>query len=461
MEVSRFVGGVLPSQTELPLVDKSGEPNTHPADPSHMDNLPDIALMNNLHQAPLLHLLRRRYLEDAIYTFTGDILISINPYMLVEGLYDIPDMDETEIGEYFIKKKIPHVFTVAERAYKAMREEANPSRKNQSMIVSGESGAGKTEACKRIMQFLAFLSEGYSARHERRSTAAARTSNIEKRVLDCNPFLEAFGNAMTVRNNNSSRFGKFLKIEYQRGYIVGASMRHYLLEKARVVSPQAGERNYHIFYQLCRGADAATAKRLSLRSPEEFHYLGAGGTTTVPGVDDKEEFEEVVAALTDVGIPEKTQQSMWTAVAAIAHLGDIEFEALGDADAEASKAADPARSGPRACPRSSSPGRCAPGRTRSQSPSPRSRPPRPETPSPRRRTTGSSRGSSCRQTAASSPQRRPRPSLASWTSSASRSSSRTRSSSSASTTPTRSCRTCSTTTSSSWSSRSTGKRGST
>jgi hypothetical protein len=317
-------------QVELPLVHDNGEANTHPADASHMDNLPDIALMNNLHQAPLLHLLRRRYLEDAIYTFTGDILISINPYAHIEGLYDIPEVDESEIGEHFIRAKIPHVFTVAERAYKAMREEANPSRKNQSMIVSGESGAGKTEACKRIMQYLAYLSEGYSARFERRESIAAKTSNIEQRVLDCNPFLEAFGNAMTLRNNNSSRFGKFLKIEYQRGYIVGARMRHYLLEKARVVSPQSGERNYHIFYMLCRGGNDETAKALSLRKPETFSYLGKGGTTVVPGVNDAEEFLEVTKALTDVGIETDTQAHVWKTLAGIMHLGDVQFKPKGD-----------------------------------------------------------------------------------------------------------------------------------
>jgi hypothetical protein len=320
--------------------------DTHPCDPSHLVDNDDIAAMNNMHEGPLLALLKRRYFKDVIYTFTGDILISINPYKGIKGLYTIPD-------ENFKDKSKPHVFAVAEVTYKMMLEETNPARKNQSMIVSGESGAGKTEACKHIMAFLATLSQRYVARNAGKATgaaaagistdepgspspslpapavpvAAAETVTIEKKVLDCNPFLEAFGNAKTVRNDNSSRFGKFLKIEYDGGRILGARIRHYLLEKARVVAPQAGERNYHIFYQLARGATPQERKDLRVGAVEEYAYLTSGGleATFVQDVDDVAEFADVRTALTAVGMDAALQQDMWRIISGLMHLGNVRF----------------------------------------------------------------------------------------------------------------------------------------
>jgi len=329
------------TEAVMPLTDpKTEHRNTHPCDPSHLQDTDDLALMNNLHEGPLLHLLRRRYLADKIYTFTGHILISINPYFLIPDLYKIPK--GVSHATRLDKDRRPHPFTVAHAAYQAMREETNPARRNQSLIVSGESGAGKTEACKRIMQYLAHLSETFSHLVARRGSLAAQSGNIEKKVLDCNPFLEAFGNAMTVRNNNSSRFGKFLKIEYMNGAIVGATMRHYLLEKARVVSPQGGERNYHSFYLLLRGADSDRKDALGLDRPaEEFSYLSAGGVTRIDGVDDVEEYHIVCTALRDVGLPDVVTDMLWQALAGIAHLGDVSFIETGD-DAAPKAAVAPA-----------------------------------------------------------------------------------------------------------------------
>ena len=196
------------------------------------------------------------------------------------------------------------------------------------MIVSGESGAGKTEGCKYIMRYLASISQRYVAQTKRRRSSAARataqTVEIEAQVLACNPFLEAFGNAKTVRNDNSSRFGKFLKIEYEAGRIIGASMQHYLLEKARVVSPSDAERNYHIFYQLCRGATPQEVKDLELSEPEEFFYTS--GLTVVPKMDDVEEFKEVRESMSSVGITAEQQSNMWRILAGLLHLGNVEFE---------------------------------------------------------------------------------------------------------------------------------------
>ena len=196
------------------------------------------------------------------------------------------------------------------------------------MIVSGESGAGKTEGCKYIMRYLASISQRYVAQTKRRRSSAARataqTVEIEAQVLACNPFLEAFGNAKTVRNDNSSRFGKFLKIEYEAGRIIGASMQHYLLEKARVVSPSDAERNYHIFYQLCRGATPQEVKDLELSEPEEFFYTS--GLTVVPKMDDVEEFKEVRESMSSVGITTEQQSNMWRILAGLLHLSNVGFE---------------------------------------------------------------------------------------------------------------------------------------
>ena len=294
----------------------------HPCDASHRGDSDDIAQMNDMHEGPLLALLDRRFLRDAIYTFTGDILISLNPYKGIPGLYDIP-------AEEYAERKVPHVFSMAEVAYKLMLEETNPQRRNQSMIVSGESGAGKTENCKHVMRYLATLSARYVERTAGRASLGAQS--IEKKVLDCNPFLEAFGNAKTVRNDNSSRFGKFLKIEYDGGRILGARIRHYLLEKARVVYPNPGERNYHIFYQLARGATGPERAALELGPVEDFAYLTSGGvpSTFVDGVDDAAEFNDARTALTDVGVALDVQLNIFRVVAGVMHLGNIKFRDTG------------------------------------------------------------------------------------------------------------------------------------
>lgn len=296
--------------------------DTHHCDPSHLRDMDDIAHMNNMHEAPLLGLLKRRYMKDQIYTFTGDILISINPYKFIDGLYCVGEPDAPDWSSH----EVPHVYSVGDRAYRQMMSTDDPRKKNQSLIVSGESGAGKTEACKHIMRYLASLSELHCKQALRRESAAAETIKIEKKVLDCNPFLEAFGNAKTVRNDNSSRFGKFLKIEYARGRILGASMRHYLLEKARVVSPNPEERNYHIFYQMCAGISDAERAEFELKRPEDYFYLHQSGCLTVDGIDDAQEFAEVREALTTVGIAPEEQHAMFRVLAGILHLGNVEFE---------------------------------------------------------------------------------------------------------------------------------------
>lgn len=190
-----------------------------------------------------------------IYTYVSNILIAVNPYFVIPGLYDI---DLKSLKEYESGKD-PHVYAIAKFAHSGMMDAAS-SKRCQSVIVSGESGAGKTEACKKVIKYLAALSQrqislvssggtGGKGLRRQSSVGASTTITIEEKVMQCNPFLEAFGNAKTRMNDNSSRFGKFLQIQYNRGRIVGARMDQYLLEKARLVHQGSLERNYHVSEQ--------------------------------------------------------------------------------------------------------------------------------------------------------------------------------------------------------------------
>ena len=218
--------------------------------------------------------------------------------------------------------------------------------RNQSLIVSGESGAGKTEACKRVMTYLTAISRARSDELTDRKGVSRRASvgveNVEEKVLRCNPFLEAFGNAKTNRNDNSSRFGKFLRLEYIEGRIVGANMKHYLLEKSRIVEPGPGERSYHIFYQLVRGATSDQRREMGdLPSDiDHYNYLNKSGCDSVPNVDDVAEFKEVIEALRIVGVTDEEMTDVWAALSAVMSLGNVMFdggdEYGDDEDAEAS-----------------------------------------------------------------------------------------------------------------------------
>jgi myosin heavy subunit len=228
----------------------------------------DILQMSDLSEASLLENLRRRYEKDMIYTYVGTILIAINPYKDISSAYG-----EQAMTEYYGRPMgvlPPHVFALADSAYTHLIQGGALDPMNQSIIISGESGAGKTETTKIIMQYLARATSyrgsmqnpngaGPSAAPSQAATTAAggngtvsrALGKLEERVLESNPLLESFGNAKTLRNDNSSRFGKFIEIQFDHhGKIVGAEIMNFLLEKTRIVSQSVGERNYHIFYQV-------------------------------------------------------------------------------------------------------------------------------------------------------------------------------------------------------------------
>ncbi|CBZ51826.1 hypothetical protein NCLIV_016180 [Neospora caninum Liverpool] len=271
----------------------------------------DIGLLPHKNCAAVLAFLKERYLQDLIYTTADPLLVAVNPFKDLKNttpewlrLYsDAPDVD----------KLAPHVFRVARTAL----ERLSAFMASQTIIVSGESGAGKTEATKQIMSFFASGQPGEFS-HQR----------IQDAVIAANPVLEAFGNAKTVRNNNSSRFGRFMQLQLgERGGIQYGSIRNFLLEKVRVTSQEQNERSYHIFYQLVKGAEGSRRSQLSLLKIEEYTYLSKnGGCYDCPGIDDVQEYKEVNDSFRSMGLGAEEIDSIWSIVAGVLLLGNVQLE---------------------------------------------------------------------------------------------------------------------------------------
>uniref|UniRef100_A0A8C4WU36 Myosin VAa n=1 Tax=Eptatretus burgeri TaxID=7764 RepID=A0A8C4WU36_EPTBU len=267
----------------------------------------DLTSLSYLHEPAVLHNLRIRFVDNNhIYTYCGIVLVAINPYE------QLPIYSEDIIRAYSgqnMGDMDPHIFAVAEEAYKQMGR----NEKDQSIIVSGESGAGKTVSAKYTMRFFATVS------------GSSNHANIEEKVLASSPIMEAVGNAKTTRNDNSSRFGKYIEIGFdQQLRIVGANMRTYLLEKSRVVFQAENERNYHIFYQLC--SSAVDSEFMDL-------HLGTSNRTHIEGVDDAADFMQTRHALNLLGIKDDNQLAIFRVIAAILHLGNVAFQSK-DRDSE-------------------------------------------------------------------------------------------------------------------------------
>jgi myosin heavy subunit len=263
----------------------------------------------------LLNILRERYNLNRIYSNIGTILVSVNPFKALP-LYTPQQIDLYKEGP---RGKAPHVFAVGHNAYYELLNE----RKNQSIIITGESGAGKSEACKLVLQFIADLSASHSGK-----SVTDDDISLEQQLLQANPILEAFGNAKTVRNNNSSRFGKLITVKFDRlGAICESTVVSYLLEKSRVVHQSQGERNYHIFYELVAAAeeDANLRTQLRLDSCESFAYLSQSGVTRIEGVVDENDYDEVCNAMDILNFDDNDQMEIWKVLAAILHFGNLRF----------------------------------------------------------------------------------------------------------------------------------------
>ncbi|KAH9321117.1 hypothetical protein KI387_015756, partial [Taxus chinensis] len=268
----------------------------------------DMTKLAYLNEPGVLHNLARRYELNDIYTYTGSILIAVNPFTKLPHLYNVHMMEQYSGAPF--GELSPHVFAVADACYRAMINEG----RSQSILVSGESGAGKTETTKLIMQYLAYMGG--------RASTDSRT--VEQQVLESNPLLEAFGNAKTIRNDNSSRFGKFVEIQFDKnGRISGAAIRTYLLERSRVVQITHPERNYHCFYQLC--ASSEDVEKYKLGDPRMLHYLNQSSTYELVGVSNAQEYNNTRRAMDIVGINLEEQEAVFRVLAGILHLGNIEF----------------------------------------------------------------------------------------------------------------------------------------
>ncbi|TNN00172.1 hypothetical protein fugu_011418 [Takifugu bimaculatus] len=305
----------------LELLLENGAVSYYPVDPSK-PNLPPLRNPDILVGENDLTALSYLHEPCSSAQLESIILVAVNPYK------QLPIYGDAIIHAYSgqnMGDMDPHIFAVAEEAYKQMAR----NHKNQSIIVSGESGAGKTVSARYAMRYFAVVSKSGSK------------ARVEDKVLASNPITEAIGNAKTTRNDNSSRFGKYTEISFDRRYrITGANMRTYLLEKSRVVFQADSERNYHIFYQLCSSADLPEFKHLQLLSAEQFQYTCMGGEVTIEGVDDRKDMGDTRRTFTLLGFKEDFQSDVFKVLAAILHLGNVEIRDSGG-DGSSISLADP------------------------------------------------------------------------------------------------------------------------
>lgn len=259
--------------------------------------------LEDLHEASLLWNLKLRYDQGLIYTFAGSILVAVNPYKM------FPDSYGLEVAKKYAGKPLgtlpPHLFAISAAAHAAL-----PTP--QVVVISGESGSGKTESTKLVMQYLAAVVPG----------GGSASAVITEQILEAAPLLEAFGNARTVRNDNSSRFGKYLEVYFKHGAIIGAKMTQYLLEKSRIVTQATGERNYHVFYELLGEMSVTERNKYGLLEAEKYFYLNQGGTDCGPG---RLDWVSLQRAMQVLGVTDLERESIVRVLSSVLHLGNIYF----------------------------------------------------------------------------------------------------------------------------------------
>ena len=297
----------------VPLTSNNGVEN--------MDNL------STLHEASILDNIEHRFRMDLIYTNTGPILIAMNPFKW------LPIYGDDVISRYHGRpygSLPPHCYQEAEDAFTSLQK----TRKNQAIVICGESGAGKTETTKLMLHYLSIASKRTSERPGEGGGGAAGGPTVAERMVASNPLLEAFGNAKTLRNDNSSRFGKFTRFDFAMNSTVinGGHIENLLLEKVRVVEQGAGERNYHVFYQLCaaaRSGDLAGAAGMGLAGAgaDPAGHAYTAGCCAVEHMDDVEEFRATVGALGALGVQGPEVEAIFRLAAAVYWLGDVGFDA--------------------------------------------------------------------------------------------------------------------------------------
>merc|ERR1719187_2939888 len=295
--------------------------------PPKYDKQEDMADLTCLNEASVLHNIKERYYSGLIYTYSGLFCVVVNPYKR------LPIYTEKIIDIYKGKKRHevpPHVFAITDIAYRSMLQD----REDQSILCTGESGAGKTENTKKVIQYLAYVaaSKPKSSAIHTPSSQDLSFGELEQQLLKANPILEAFGNAKTVKNDNSSRFGKFIRINFDAsGYIAGANIETYLLEKARVIRQQDDERTFHIFYQLLSGANADYKKNFILEDPKNYTFMSKGNVR-IPGTDDAEEFAQTIASMKVMGISDDDLHSIFKVISSVLLFGNMEFRQERNSD---------------------------------------------------------------------------------------------------------------------------------
>ena len=292
----------------------------------------------HLHEPAILHCLQQRYDAGDIYTFTGPILLAVNPFRALP-LYTpqiLESYRQQDHGDRGVPLP-PHVYAIADAAYRSMTSAVaatatspsssssssslSPSSPDQTILISGESGAGKTETTKIVLRYLTTVGSPEGIKE-------ATTGSVMDKVLQSNPILESFGNAKTLRNDNSSRFGKFIELAFDaRGCLIGGNVKTYLLEQVRLVTQQAGERCFHVFYQLTAGASDDERQRWALRGPQEYWYSRQGQTFELPAVDDAGDFARLKHALATLAFDGDEREGLFAAVAGLLHVGNVGFEA--------------------------------------------------------------------------------------------------------------------------------------
>uniref|UniRef100_A0A671RB04 Myosin-10-like n=1 Tax=Sinocyclocheilus anshuiensis TaxID=1608454 RepID=A0A671RB04_9TELE len=282
--------------------------------PPKFSKVEDMAELTCLNEASVLHNLKDRYYSGLIYTYSGLFCVVINPYK------NLPIYSENIIEMYRGKKRHempPHIYAISESAYRCMLQD----REDQSILCTGESGAGKTENTKKVIQYLAHVASSHKGRKDHNIPG-----ELERQLLQANPILESFGNAKTVKNDNSSRFGKFIRINFDvTGYIVGANIETYLLEKSRAIRQAKDERTFHVFYQLLAGAGEHLRSDLLLEGFNNYRFL-SNGNIPIPGQQDKDNFQETMEAMHIMSFSHDEILSMLKVVSAVLQFGNIVFK---------------------------------------------------------------------------------------------------------------------------------------
>lgn len=290
--------------------------------PPILEAAEDLTSLSYLNEPAVLHAIKVRYSQLNIYTYSGIVLIATNPFQKVDQLYS-QDIVQAYAGKSRGELE-PHLFAIAEDAYRCMKRDGE----NQTIVVSGESGAGKTVSAKYIMRYFASVEEESELENKVGTEHKSDMSDVEKQILATNPITEAFGNAKTTRNDNSSRFGKYLEILFDsETRIIGARIRTYLLERSRLVFQPKGERNYHIFYQMLAGMTNEEKGELKLTCAEDFKYTNQGDAIIIPGVEDGQDFATTKDSLNLIGINDGMQAEIFKLLAAMLHIGNIEIAA--------------------------------------------------------------------------------------------------------------------------------------